>query len=84
MVTVRLEGGPAEWAGKTLTLPRSTVVDCPPDGVGALLITDDVPPRGPDEDIDPRAIYEPDGDPADRLVWHFRGWFPSSPSDPEI
>lgn len=75
-IEVRLVGGPPDWAGRTMRFPAS------PDP-GAFLISDHTPTgRDPDtEDIDPRAVYLPDedGDPA---VWHFRGWFPASASDP--
>lgn len=80
-VTVRLVGGPADWAGKTLALPRGQVLDRPLEEVGAYLTSDCTPERGEDEDVDPRAIYEPEDD---ATVWTFRGWFPSSPSDPPV
>ncbi|MBB6001340.1 hypothetical protein HNR25_005171 [Streptomonospora salina] len=74
---VRLVGGPADWRGRTVRMP----VPADPEEVGAYLISEDTPERPADEDTDPRAVYEPEpgGDPCE---WHFRGWMPSSPSDP--
>ncbi|TNY34547.1 hypothetical protein [Thermomonospora catenispora] len=78
-VDVRLVGGPPDWAGKTLTYPRSVVYDRPIEEAGAYLISAHPPERGPDEDPAPRAVYAPNND---RTTWHFWGWFPASPSDP--
>ncbi len=76
---VEMVGGPDDWRGRTVRMPVD--LDGPREALGAYLISDDTPPRGDDEDIDPRAIYAPDVD-GDPLVWIFRGWIPSSPSDP--
>ena len=70
-VMVRLVGGPADWSGQTLRMPRGSG--------GAHLISSCPPSRGEGEDPDPRAVYEPGADPE---VWTFRGWVPSSPTDP--
>lgn len=80
-VTVTLVGGPADWAGKTLQMPRQDVHGRPRDEVGAYLISAATPERGPDEDWAPRAVYGPDDD-GDPATWTFHGWFPASPSDP--
>ncbi len=79
-VDVELVGGPSDWSGKTVRMPVD--LERPREEIGAYLISSDTPPRGGDEDEDPRAVYEPDPVPADPCRWVFRGWFPSSPSDP--
>lgn len=50
-VTVTLVGGPPDWAGKTLTYPRSVVYDRPIEEAGAYLISAHPPERGPDAAI---------------------------------
>lgn len=78
-VEVRFLGGPEDWRGHVERYPRSDVFGEDP---GAWVISDHPPPRDmATEDIDPRAVYEPDegGDPT---VWIFRGWSPPGAGDP--
>ncbi len=77
---VELVGGPDDWRGRTVQMPVD--LDRPREEIGAYLISAHTPPRGEEEDVDPRAIYEPDPEPADPLRWIFRGWIPASPADP--
>ncbi len=79
MMDVDLVGGPADWRGRRVAMP---VDPDDPGGAGAYLISEHTPPRTEEEDIAPRAVYLPEegGDP---LAWRFRGWLPSSPSDPD-
>ncbi|MFD0773927.1 hypothetical protein ACFQZ2_08315 [Streptomonospora algeriensis] len=75
--TVHFIGGPADWRGRRVAMP----VPEDPAEAGAYLISAETPERPAHEDTAPRAVYEPEpGGPVD--VWHFQGWFPSSPSDP--
>ncbi|WP_131739584.1 hypothetical protein [Actinomadura roseirufa] len=77
MVEVRLVGGPADWAGRTLQVPRSQVYGCRREQVGASLVSAYTPPRDSGEGPDVRALYEPDRDEAaDVATWRFRGWSP--------
>ncbi|MFC7331489.1 hypothetical protein [Marinactinospora rubrisoli] len=78
-MVVRFVGGPDDWRGRVMEVPVSD-----PSDPGTMLISDHVPWRPDDEDLDPRAVYTPDPPPADQRVWIFRGWFPSSRYDPPV
>lgn len=70
--TVRLVGGPAEWAEAELEFDRSEVYGLALDEVGAYLITpgEQIPQGVP---ADARAHYAP-GSEDTRDVWVFQGW----------
>lgn len=72
-ITVRLVGGPPDWAGKT--------VAAGPGSTGTMPISDCTPWRDVEDDPAPRAVYEPDPDSPDS-EWHFQGWFPATSYDP--
>lgn len=73
-ITVRLVGGPPDWAGKT--------VPAGPGSTGTMPISDCTPWRDVEDDPAPRAVYEPDPDSPDSGEWHFQYWFPSTSYDP--
>ncbi|WP_019635048.1 hypothetical protein [Actinomadura atramentaria] len=76
-VTVTLVGGPADWRGRELEMPRGDVYGCPREDVGAYLVTAHPPERGEGHDPDPRADYSPALDESSpRTVWQFWGWVP--------
>lgn len=77
---VHLVGGPDDWHGRTLDIYTPADLAAPRDTLGTYLISDGVPRSHPDPGA--RAVYSPN-DALPAALWFFRGWFPSSPSDPE-
>src|SRR5690606_36790237 len=73
-ITVRLVGGPPDWAEKT--------VAAGPGSTGTMPISECTPWRDVEDYPTPRAVYEPDPDQPNSGEWHFQYWFPSTSYDP--
>src|SRR5690606_37825697 len=66
-ITVRLVGGPPDWAGK--------IVSAGPGSTRTMPVSDCTPSRDVADDPAPRAVYGPDPDHPNSGEWHFQAWF---------